>query len=410
MSHQSPAAANILKILVLLHSFEPGGVERVALRLGAGWQDSGADVTVLMGRMDGAMRASAPRLNYVNFSSGRISTKPIETLWMILSAWRWIRRDPPDVIFCAGNTYTIVTAVLRLMLASKCPAIVSKVSNSLHRPDMPLPLRKGYELWLRCQRPLADRWVAMGEALRSDIATFIRIAPEEIAVVDDPAVSLAELQHLADTRDFRRFRSRRGRLFVSVGRLAPQKRFDLLIRAFANGARSGDRLIILGDGPERRKLGSQIRALGLVGRVKMVGHWGDVSKWLARSDHLLLASDYEGVPAVIVEALGAGVPIVTTRCSPWLSEVFGNGRFGQLVARGDEKALASAIRRSGGSKFSLIEARTMAERHAVEHAAPAYLAILANAAAGRARAALTAQIRPPTAFAPSPGRALLDME
>ena len=111
-----------LRIAVPIHSFEPGGVERVALNLAAAWQADGAEVSVLLGRDMGAMKAAAPKLDYV-IRPEPFPTAAWETLWLIFASWRWLRRNKVDVLFAAGNTYAIVGVALKLLLGRRCPPI-----------------------------------------------------------------------------------------------------------------------------------------------------------------------------------------------------------------------------------------------------------------------------------------------
>ena len=219
------------EILAYLHSFDPGGVERTALRLCAAWQADGAQVKVLMGRGTGVTRASAPQLDYIVYPSV-LRTAPFETLWMIHCLWTRVRAVRPDVIFCAGNSYTVVAVALRLLLGRSCPPIVAKVSNALDRRDMPRLGRPFYRLWLRIQARLIARWVAIAPGLDGEIAALMRVPRRQISIIADPAISPVEAAALAASRAGTREASE-GRLFLAAGRLARQKRFDLLIDAFA---------------------------------------------------------------------------------------------------------------------------------------------------------------------------------
>ena len=382
-----------LHILACVHSFEPGGVERVGLRLCAAWQAAGAKVTVLLGRSDGAMRREAPRLNYVRYDSGPFSTAMCETAWMILCLWRQVRSARPDVIFCPGNSYTVVAVALRLLLGSRCPPIVAKVSNSLARNDMIAPVRLVYRLWLRLQGRLITLWVSMAASMRSEVAAAMGVSEAEIAVIEDPALDAGEASRLARARDDRMARTRAdricgpspGRLFLSAGRLSPQKRFDLLIHAFALAAAPRDRLVILGEGSGRRRLEALARRLGLDQRISLPGHRRDIAAWLAQADAFVLSSDYEGVPAVIVEAMAAGVPVVATNSSVGMDELLDRGRLGRLVACGDTAALAQAMAEAGTAHPDVEAARAQAARFRVERAAPAYLKVMRAAASARAK-------------------------
>src|SRR5438874_8197070 len=183
-----PGATGPLKILAFVHSFEPGGVERVALRLCEIWNESGADVTLLVGRRDGAMRDNAPDVKQVTYSSGPISTSSFESLWMIVCMWRLLRANRPDVIFCPGNTYTVVIAAIRLLFGRRCPPVICKVSNSFHRSDMPAPLRIAYGLWLRLHKNLAKVWIEMATSLIGGIVTYLGSPLQCIACIGVPSI------------------------------------------------------------------------------------------------------------------------------------------------------------------------------------------------------------------------------
>jgi glycosyltransferase involved in cell wall biosynthesis len=372
-----------LRILTTIHSFDPGGVERVALRLCEWWKFEGADVRVLIGRRTGAMAGQAPCLNYVGYSSGPVGTARVETLWMIMSLWRQVRAAPPDVIFCPGNTYAIVVVALRLILGRRCPPVVAKISNSLVRKDMAPPFGWAYRAWLAVQGRLIDAFVAMAPSLRHEALDSMRVSPGRVTVIEDPALSAADFDRLAGSRQRIGADGGHGRLFVSAGRLVRQKRFDRLLRAFAEGGRDGDRLVILGEGPFRPRLAKLTRALGLETRVDMPGHTEDLADWLSRADAFLLASDYEGVPAALVEALAAGLPIIATDSSAAIAELAGNGRFGQVVARDDARELARAIREFDPSAFDFAGAKRHSENFQVGRAGPAYLSLMAATCARR---------------------------
>ena len=305
------------------------------------WQAHGARVKVLMGREHGATRASAPQLDYVVYPSGFLRTAPFETLWMIHCLWKRVRAVRPDVIFCAGNSYTVVAVALRLLLGRSCPPIVAKVSNALDRRDMPRLGRPFYRLWLRIQARLIARWVAIAPGLDREIATLMRVPHRRISVIADPAVSAAEAAALGVGRALPRDASE-GRLFLAVGRLARQKRFDLLIDAFAQGARPGDRLAIIGEGPWRRRLEARAEDAGLKAgcscrAIVTISRPG--SRMRTRSSCL---PTMKAFPAVLVEALAAGLPVISTRSSPGVTALLEAG-LGRLVAPGDVPALAAAI-------------------------------------------------------------------
>jgi glycosyltransferase involved in cell wall biosynthesis len=132
---------------------------------------------------------------------------------------------------------------------------------------------------------------------------------------------------------------------IAVGRLAPQKGFDILVRALYQLHLSGHRcrLVILGDGPERANLTSLIAQLALQEFVEMPGFVANPYAIMRRADVFVLASRYEGLPLTLLEARALRMPIVATDCMAGPREILEDGRHGTLVPVDDPAAMASAI-------------------------------------------------------------------
>ena len=133
-------------------------------------------------------------------------------------------------------------------------------------------------------------------------------------------------------------------VLMAVGRLAPQKDFRNLLKAFARvRSRRGVRLVILGEGPERARLESLAADLGIAADVKMPGAVPNPFAYMARASLFVLSSAWEGFGNVLVEALACGCPIVSTDCPRGPREILDGGAFGPLVPVGDDEALADGI-------------------------------------------------------------------
>ncbi|MDP2056112.1 MAG: glycosyltransferase, partial [Acidobacteriota bacterium] len=121
----------------------------------------------------------------------------------------------------------------------------------------------------------------------------------------------------------------------SVGRLEPQKRFDLLLEAFAvvHARRPNTRLFIVGDGSQRDPLDAQIGALGLTESCTLVGHTNDVRPSYHAFDLFVQSSDYEGTPNTVLEAMALETPIVATAAGG-TAELVHDGVHGRIVPVG----------------------------------------------------------------------------
>ena len=378
----APSPPQILRIITFLHDFAPGGVERIAARLHGAWRARGVDARIVLAD---ARRSPPQPLDHVA-QAGRRSWSGVLTrpLALILGTRARVKAEQPHILFCAGNTYTLVAVMLRVVLGRNCPPIVAKISNCLVRPDMHPLVRLFYRKWLRIQGRYLDHFVGMAPAMRGEIAAMTGAAQGRISVIEDPALCVADLTRLATARDGAA-RDRPGRHFLAIGRFAPQKNFALLLDAFARIATGDDTLTILGDGPERAALERRAADLGVTAALRLPGHVDPLDRWLATAHALVMSSDYEGVPAVIIEALAAGLPIVATDCCVSMADLLGHGALGKLVAVGDAAGLAAAMASIGPEARHVATARrAAAARFTIEHATEKYLGLMRTLAEARA--------------------------
>jgi glycosyltransferase involved in cell wall biosynthesis len=187
------------------------------------------------------------------------------------------------------------------------------------------------------------------------IAVSSDIASELAAHGADPA-AITTVLNAIDHRQFRRDRSRdagaRARLGLqpghlaigAVGRLEPQKRFDLLLDAFAtvHARLPHTRLIIAGDGSQRAALRDQRARLGLDSAVILPGHINDVVELHHAFDVFVQASDYEGTPNAVLEAMAMDNPVVATAAGG-TAELVRDREHGRIIPTGRLDALIDGI-------------------------------------------------------------------
>lgn len=188
------------------------------------------------------------------------------------------------------------------------------------------------------------------------VATCVRGNGEMLRRLAGPAARVQWIYHGVDrTRFDGRGRSRDAEpLLVCVGRLAPTKGFDLAVRALGRLEARGihARLVFVGDGPERGRLESLARDLGVSSRIEFRGWLAQTEllplyrrAWLLVAPSRVLANGHrDGIPNVIVEALAMGLPCVGARAAG-LEEAVSPGVTGELVAPEDPEALAAALER-----------------------------------------------------------------
>jgi glycosyltransferase involved in cell wall biosynthesis len=133
-----------------------------------------------------------------------------------------------------------------------------------------------------------------------------------------------------------------GKYILGVGRLTKQKRFDVLIKAFHRLNTRDYKLVILGEGNQRKELEKLINDLELTDSVIMPGFVSNPYPWYKRATLFVLSSDSEGFGNVIVEALACGIPVISTDCGP-VNEILTGRLKAGLIPKGNDEMMAEKI-------------------------------------------------------------------
>ena len=301
----------------------------------------------------------------------RAATLPVEYIelleshsfdWSIFRRLRRIVRDRKIDIVHAHDYKTDLLA----WLLSKAEAVTPLSTVHGWTGHTPRELRFYYPF---------DKWILSFFPKLIAVSTDIR---DELVRCGTDGSRISTVLNGIDPDAFRRDRSRedvlRGRLGVdrssfvigTVGRLEPQKRFDVLIDAFAtlHTERPNLKLFIAGDGSLAEPLKEQITRLGLTNCCTMLGHRTDVVDLHHAFDLFVQSSDYEGTPNAVLEAMALETPIVATSAGG-SAEIVRDRTDGLIVKPGDVRALAAAMREaiddSGAMAARVRSARTRVE-------------------------------------------------
>lgn len=362
------------RIVIVMHDFPAGGTERIMIRLANAWSRRGRDVTIICGDEHGPARERVATTVRVRRTSPDIprSMGSRRRLGRAVSAI--LRNDTPDVVVGPGNFHLPVLHAMRRLPVP----LVCKLSNPLVTRERSQLATRLFAWTTRHRARELDLLVAMSPALAEEARRVVGDVP--VACVFEP--NFPDDQPAPPRRD----PAWPPRL-LCAGRLAPQKRFDLALRAFAALGAKGATLTIAGDGPERAALVELARQLGVRDAVHFTGAQPDIAPLLAQSDLLLLTSAYEGYPAVLLEALAAGLPVVTTPSSPAIDEILLDPSFGRVAAPeacAIVDAIAVVARGAGPDARSLA---LLVDRHREGRSADAWLAVLDEVAATGRRSA-----------------------
>jgi glycosyltransferase involved in cell wall biosynthesis len=323
-------------IAIILHDFSTGGSERIAIRLANAWVAQGRRVSLFCGTEQGAARAlvgPGVRVEACVPETVRSPWSRLQLGWRIASL---VRRSQPDIVFSPGNFHLIILAVLARMHFAKRPVMVSKLSNPIRRSGIRAVLKSLADAAIRTIAAPVDALTAMSPALGDEARAVFRALP--VIEINEPILSDEII------KDATVWTQSDQPLILCIGRLCHQKDFATAIRAFALLPLAlNARMMILGEGPLRRKLTALAQQLGVTDRIEMPGYVSSVDPFLPKADLLLMTSRYEGYPAVLIEAIAAGLPIVTTRCSLAIAEILPTSNLGTIVDSLDPATIAGAV-------------------------------------------------------------------
>ena len=413
------------EVVIVLPSLGPGGSERVATILLNAWQKDGRRATLVTLsddppdayrleagidriRLPDVLRARqsppAARVGLaVHRSLPRLAARTLDLVGLDVRALvaRTVgpRLGPERYLAVFYPEVLRAIRILRQLLREARPRVVIGFLGSANvtailaaRPlDLPVVISERNdpaieELSAPWQhlRERTYRWATLVTAnSRGALDTMRAFVPaSKLAYVPNPVVA----------REAGPGPAPRGPTILGVGRLVPQKGFDILLRAFADGARdmAGWRVEILGDGPLRQELARLAETLGVRDRVVFHGHVDDPFPHYARASMFVLPSRFEGMPNALLEAMASGLPAVVSDASPGPLEEVTDGENGVVVPAGDATALTRAMTRLAGDagvRRTMGEAgRARSAEHGLEKTLAAWEAVTARARRAHARA------------------------
>lgn len=316
-----------------------GGAQRSMVKLAGAIAHRGFEVDLVLIRAEGHYRSEVSEAVRVIDLGARRALASIPPMV------RYLRRERPAALLSSLDYVNIVglwarrlSGVETRMIVSERNTLSSVVQNaSRFRTKLRPPLMRWFYPW-------ADGIVAVSRGVADDLTNMTGITSDRVQVIYNPVISPLLREMASAPLDHPWFRPGEPPVVLGLGRLKPQKDFGVLIEAFAHVRETRQaRLLILGEGPERGRLESTVRRLGLENDVQLPGWVVNPYPFMSRSGLFVLSSRWEGLPGALIEALYCSVPVVSTDCPSGPREILEDGRHGLLVPVGDVPALARAI-------------------------------------------------------------------
>jgi glycosyltransferase involved in cell wall biosynthesis len=363
-----------MRIMFVMDSLSAGGAERVACMLVNHWvqaDDQVSMVTIDVRERDFYQLDS--RVRRIALGLSRESKNWREFLANNLQRLRRLRglicTLKPEVIV----SFLDATNVLVLLAAtgSGVAVIVSeRIDPRSHSTG------KVVRILRRLLYPRARALVVQTQ----EVSNWARrvVKPTAVYVIPNPVSFTVHDRKVCETK--------RSYTILAMGRLEPQKGFDLLLEAFSRCCQGHLEwnLRIIGEGSHRERLRRLAEQLGIADRVRLDRAIKEPATALRDADLFVLSSRYEGFPNALLEAMAAGLPVISFDCPSGPREIIRHGRNGILVPPEDVGALAQAMDRLMGTEHERSElaagAADVTERFGFDRVMPMWRELLRKAA------------------------------
>jgi glycosyltransferase involved in cell wall biosynthesis len=253
---------------------------------------------------------------------------------------RLLHRERVDVVHAHQYAPFFYGVTARLLYP--CPRVLF-TEHGRHSPDYPRRKRIVANRLLLGRR---DRVVGVGEAVRRAVIANEGIPAERVVVIYN-GIDLVSSPNGASDREQVRREMGIGPddlAVIQVARLDYLKDHATAIRTLERvvARRPEARLVLVGEGAEREKIEAEIRQRLLTDHVRLLGLRTDVARLVSAADLFLLTSISEGIPLTVIEAMSAGLPVVSTGVGG-VGEIVLDGQTGLLAPAGDDRLLAEHI-------------------------------------------------------------------
>lgn len=313
------------RVLIVVPQLVAGGSEKVLTTIAAALDADRFDVHVaILGSIETISDARATYTTHVlGCSRARYAG------WKLL---RLIWSCRPQVIVSAGGQTAMVVAVVA-RLVPQGTRVILRLGTL---PSKNIALR-GWKRTLDAwgQRRV-DVIVCQSRALAKDLSDQSRMRPDQLRIIANPV----------RRRERELWGKRNTELrFIYVGRLSPEKRVDLILRAFAiiRQKNATARLTLVGEGPSRNAL-ERLAAREIAnGSVLFAGFQNDPLRFMLEADAMVMASEYEGLPNAALEAISMGLPVLALACPGGIDEIAETTELVSIVHERTPEALADAM-------------------------------------------------------------------
>lgn len=334
------------KIIFFIANFKPGGAEAVTINIANEIAHVGYQCILLVLNTDG------PFASRVSKDVKVVSLGARRAIYALPKLILYLRETNPDIIFSSLDHINFLVIAAKFIGSIKTRVFVTEHSTASYAvlssfTDKFISKFKG--LFYN----YAEGVICVSNGSAKDLEENFRVKKSKLHVIYNPVITN---NFFLDINAFKikKVRTVPFRYLMSAGRLVYNKDFHTLITAFAQSKIPDDvHLVIIGEGDDRFSLEQLINNLSINDRVHLVGHVDNPIEWMLCSDFFVLSSRFEGLPTVLIEALGCNKYVISTDCPSGPREILEDGKWGDLFEVGDVSRLCELIESFYRSEITL---------------------------------------------------------
>lgn len=331
------------KFLIFVPSLQGGGAEKVAINLSNILAKDKCIVYLMFLKQNGL------KTNFLNKNINFINLNRQRLLFSIFSIINFLLKNKKNLnIISFLNAPNFLFCFIKFLFRLKNINLIITIHNSMSDSYNNSNLKGKIIIFLlKYFNSFANKIICVSKYVKKDLINTWKLKNKNIYAIYNPAINVEEINNLSKKENLflKKYKSNNLRIILSVGRLTKQKNYQLLIKAFYEVTKEINDaiLVILGTGELKNSLIELVQNKGLKKKVIFVGFQKNPYNFIKYSDLIVLSSDWEGLPTILIESLYLKKKIVSTNCNGGCSEVLRNGKYGYLVPMNDVNRLKEKI-------------------------------------------------------------------
>lgn len=357
------------RISIVLHDLRGGGAEKMMVRLANQLVEDGDDIDMIL------ITGGGENKPYLDDRVNLIELQCHRTLNAFAPLRKALKTCRPDGVLSALTHINVISAIVCFSLGwSKKLSVSERNAFSLDKKvNANAVMKAAYAVAPWIYRVLPNPVIAVSKGVADDLIATTVVRERDVVTAPNPVITKETIEAAKHEPQHPWLVDKQTKVIVSVGRLAYQKGFDMLIDVFYKVHKTVDcRFIIFGEGELRQNLQSQIDSLGLTECVSMPGYTANPLAEMNAADLFVLSSRFEGSPNAIVEAMSVGTSVVAFDCPHGAREILEISHGKSLVEYQDvddlkEKMINTLTSNPSGKDASLMDrAKYFSSAHSAE--------------------------------------------